>query len=65
VDPKHYVCDWLRKEQNGKWLLVLDNADDAGVFTAVRDRIPIKNGFLLITSQTSKQPELLRRNQPA
>jgi tetratricopeptide (TPR) repeat protein len=28
------VHDWLRDKENGPWLLVLDNADDAGVFSA-------------------------------
>jgi tetratricopeptide (TPR) repeat protein len=27
------VHDWLRNEKNGRWLLVLDNADDAGVLS--------------------------------
>lgn len=33
-DPKanilQLVCDWLRDTRNGKWVLVLDNVDDAG-----------------------------------
>ncbi|KAE9363155.1 TPR-like protein [Stipitochalara longipes BDJ] len=65
VDPKRDVCAWLSKEANGKWLLVLDNADDAAVFAAFEQRIPVENGFILVTLQTSKQPELLGRNQPA
>ena len=31
------VHDWLRDERNGRWLLVVDNADDAGVLSAPAD----------------------------
>lgn len=27
------IHDWLRNEKNGRWLLVLDNADDAAVLS--------------------------------
>jgi tetratricopeptide (TPR) repeat protein len=33
ADVFKLVHDWLRNERNGPWLLVLDNADDAGVFS--------------------------------
>jgi hypothetical protein len=33
ADVFKLVHDWLRDEKNGRWLLVLDNADDAGVFS--------------------------------
>lgn len=33
ADVFKLVCNWLRNEQNGKWLLVLDNADDAATFS--------------------------------
>lgn len=26
------VCNWLQNEANGKWLIILDNADDLDVF---------------------------------
>jgi tetratricopeptide (TPR) repeat protein len=31
------VHDWLRDERNGRWLLVVDNADDVGVLSARAD----------------------------
>lgn len=31
------VHDWLREEKNGRWLLVVDNADDADVLSARAD----------------------------
>jgi len=31
------VHDWLRDERNGRWLLVVDNADDADVLSALAD----------------------------
>jgi tetratricopeptide (TPR) repeat protein len=33
ADVFKLVHDWLRNKQNGPWLLVLDNADDAGVLS--------------------------------
>jgi tetratricopeptide (TPR) repeat protein len=34
ADVFKLVHDWLREEENGRWLLVVDNADDAGVLSA-------------------------------
>jgi tetratricopeptide (TPR) repeat protein len=31
-DINNLVYNWLRNEGNGPWLMVLDNADDAGIF---------------------------------
>jgi tetratricopeptide (TPR) repeat protein len=33
ADVFKLVHDWLRNKKNGRWLLVLDNADDAGVLS--------------------------------
>jgi hypothetical protein len=33
ADVFKLVHDWLRDKKNGRWLLVLDNADDAGVLS--------------------------------
>ena len=33
VDILQLVCQWLGDEGNGSWLLILDNADDAALFT--------------------------------
>ncbi|KAH8730454.1 hypothetical protein GQ44DRAFT_756360 [Phaeosphaeriaceae sp. PMI808] len=59
------VHNWLRNEQNGKWLLVLDNVDDAAaliLLASSRDHarprllsshLPrSKNGSVLLTSRT-------------
>ena len=32
IDILHEVYEWLSDERNGKWLLILDIADDSGVF---------------------------------
>jgi tetratricopeptide (TPR) repeat protein len=34
ADVFKLVQDWLRDEKNGRWLLVVDNADDAGALSA-------------------------------
>jgi tetratricopeptide (TPR) repeat protein len=34
ADVFKLVHDWLREEKNGRWLLVVDNADDAGALSA-------------------------------
>jgi tetratricopeptide (TPR) repeat protein len=34
ADVFKLVHDWLRDEKNGRWLLVVDNADDAGALSA-------------------------------
>jgi tetratricopeptide (TPR) repeat protein len=34
ADVFKLVHDWLRDEKNGRWLLVVDNADDTGVLSA-------------------------------
>jgi hypothetical protein len=33
ADVFKLVHDWLRNKKNGRWLLVLDNVDDAGVLS--------------------------------
>src|SRR5579871_6790221 len=35
VDILQLVSQWLRDETNGPWLLILDNADDASIFTHI------------------------------
>ena len=35
------VHDWLRNEKNGKWFLVLDNCDDAGVLLEAHTQSPM------------------------
>jgi tetratricopeptide (TPR) repeat protein len=65
ADVFKLVSNWLRNEHNGKWLLVLDNADDATVLSpplssrndASLHRLstslpPSKYGSVLVTSRT-------------
>ncbi|KAF1962686.1 hypothetical protein CC80DRAFT_512061 [Byssothecium circinans] len=71
-DPKinvlQLVTNWLRDEANGRWTMVLDNADDVGVFYPKQKRrrddsedmlgalasfLPQScNGFILVTSRS-------------
>jgi hypothetical protein len=37
VDILQIVSQWLQDETNGSWLLILDNADDANMFTHIKD----------------------------
>jgi hypothetical protein len=37
VDILQIVSQWLQDETNGSWLLILDNADDATMFTHIMD----------------------------
>jgi len=64
ADVFKLVYDWLLDERHGKWLLVLDNADDASVLAPSSDGIdtpshhistylPLtRNSSVLVTSRT-------------
>jgi tetratricopeptide (TPR) repeat protein len=64
ADVFKLVHDWLRDAKNGRWLLVLDNADDAAVLSAAGDGalqqhlsryIPSStHGSVLVTSRTKR-----------
>jgi tetratricopeptide (TPR) repeat protein len=57
LDTLQLVYDWLCKRENGKWAMVIDNADDDTVFfdrttKAFSEYIPqSENGRILITSR--------------
>ncbi len=67
VDVLRLVRNWLCDETNGEWVMVLDNADDIGMFypkqTRAEDRMataPLatylpqsRNGSILITSRSN------------
>jgi hypothetical protein len=36
ADIFQLVCDWLRDDKRGKWVLILDNVDDAGFLVEAR-----------------------------
>ncbi|GAP84978.2 putative kinesin light chain [Rosellinia necatrix] len=38
VNIVQLVCQWLQDERHGKWLLILDSADDANVFYGKKDK---------------------------
>ncbi|KAL0930635.1 TPR domain protein (kinesin light chain) [Colletotrichum truncatum] len=72
VNVLQLVYDWLCTEENGKWLMVLDNADDADVFyptpnsvtsTAQRPLASFlpqsSNGMILVTSRNQDVAERL------
>jgi tetratricopeptide (TPR) repeat protein len=68
ADVFKLVHDWLRNERNGRWLLVLDNADDATMLSPTDDGSGIgllqqhlseylpwnKHSSVLVTSRTKR-----------
>jgi len=62
ADVFQLVYNWLRNEKSGKWLLVLDNADDTAVLSRPLTKAPprsflsylprTRNGSVLVTSRT-------------
>jgi aromatic ring-cleaving dioxygenase len=64
ADVFKLVHDWLRDEKNGRWLLVLDNADDAAVLSptdggALQQHLSryipsSRHGSVLVTSRTKR-----------
>ena len=62
ADILRMVHDWLCDETNGRWLMILDNADDAGVFSSAGDGaaplesfLPVSsNGWILVTSRNQQ-----------
>ena len=56
-DPKadifQLVSSWLRDESKGKWIMVLDNADDSTVVPKIFPYLPqSQNGSILITTRS-------------
>ena len=64
ADVFKLVHDWLRNEKNGRWLLVLDNADHADVLSSAGGGVlqqhlsrylpPSRHGAVLVTSRTKR-----------
>jgi tetratricopeptide (TPR) repeat protein len=54
------VSDWLSEEENGPWLMVLDNADDADVWVTAPEGPLVnylprgKHGSMLVTTRNSQ-----------
>ena len=63
-DPKvnilRLVFNWLSDEQNSTWLMILDNADDSGVFFDQNTSSPVYRGDLV-----SSGPRLINFVPPA
>lgn len=75
ADVFKLVHDWLRNEKNGRWLLVLDNADDAAVLSpndsnsSFRQHLSrylpsSKHGSVLVTSRTRCAAAYIRERAP-
>ncbi|KAJ2897764.1 domain-containing histone demethylation 3D [Zalerion maritima] len=68
-DPKtnifRLVSEWLRIEENGRWIMILDNADDANVFfSATSEKLATFlpqtcNGSIIVTSRSMNVAERL------
>ncbi|KAE9370158.1 TPR-like protein [Stipitochalara longipes BDJ] len=60
VDILTLVSDWLNDEENGPWLMILDNADDTDVWVQPPDEPLIKclprgkHGSILITTRNAQ-----------
>ena len=39
INVLQLVCNWLRSEANGRWLIILDNADDESFFNTQRHEV--------------------------
>ncbi|KAF2727510.1 hypothetical protein EJ04DRAFT_538910 [Polyplosphaeria fusca] len=60
ADVFKLVHDWLRDARKGRWLLVLDNADDAAVLSPVsRSLPPSRHGAVIVTSRTERATSCL------
>ena len=63
VDILQLVCQWLQEETNGSWFLILDDADDANIVSAV---IGIGNSLhMRVTAEgieTREQLEFLQQH---
>ncbi|KAF2467718.1 uncharacterized protein BDR25DRAFT_233833, partial [Lindgomyces ingoldianus] len=60
ADVFKLVHDWLRDKSKARWLLVLDNADDAAVLSLVsRSLPPSRHGAVIVTSRTERATSCL------
>ena len=46
IDMLRMVCDWLSDEENGPWLMILDNADDDELWLGSNARTPSSGSSL-------------------
>jgi tetratricopeptide (TPR) repeat protein len=65
ADVFKLVHDWLRDEKNGRWLLVVDNADDAGALSARVGDSQADNGGNADSSVGALQQRLERYLPPS
>ncbi|KAH6631528.1 hypothetical protein F5144DRAFT_571399 [Chaetomium tenue] len=64
TDTLRKVGNWLGREENGRWTVILDNFDDASILPAddphLTQLLPqTSHGFVLITSRTSTAADKL------
>ena len=70
-DPKESVRQYLNSDQAGKWLLIIDNADEEEILfgrpgeqTALTDFLPLnENGIILFTTRYRKIAASLAGNE--
>ena len=52
------ALEWLGKQENRGWLLIVDNVDDPGMFATVVDQVrSLHRGTILLTSRLSRWPQ--------
>ncbi|OCK77385.1 TPR-like protein [Lepidopterella palustris CBS 459.81] len=55
ADIFQLVSSWLREESRGKWIIVLDNADDVALVLRISPYLPqSQNGSVLITTRSRR-----------
>jgi tetratricopeptide (TPR) repeat protein len=70
-DLYQLVCDWLYDEQNGRWILILDGADDPTVWYKISEitnvlkfkRRPLANIYLLASLRRNSSILVTARNK--
>jgi hypothetical protein len=70
INVLRLVSDWLSDEESGRWLMILDNADDVKVFFGQDAEPPLAayvpkgpNGSVLVTSRSMDAAERLVGSQ--
>jgi tetratricopeptide (TPR) repeat protein len=58
ADVPQLVHNWLRNEQNGKWVIIIDSADDTGVFfnTGNRHTENLRDGKKALSAYLPQSP---------
>ena len=59
VDIPQLVHSWLSNERNGRWVMILDSADDGNMFTARVEPLKIGSPWLCIYDRVEMVPSSL------